>query len=241
MRRLLLVSLLVLLSGCGEDGPPQATDDPSDEPVISCGGGGPGWPVSAMDGGIDHETPDDDIDAALAKSQDEMGIDGPMRGGGWIVLAEDDDSLTLGTGHWSADGPERGALVVGYDRTDDGLEWAGHGDCNRLAPVLPDGQDWVEVTAPDGGLDRTATDLPVLVMENQCTSGRDPLPYLNEPRIAEQDDRVVVSITSPWPKGGANCIGNPRTPYVLHLSEPLGDRTLLDGSTWPATVVGSTP
>jgi hypothetical protein len=208
--------------------------DGTDQPVVSCGGGGPGWPISAMDGGIEPSTPRADIEAALEETEQEMGIDGPFRGEReWIVLAEDDDGLTLGTGHWDADGPGEDAMVVTYASTGDGLDWTGHGDC-RLAPVLPAGEDWAEVTAPPDGLDRTAPDLTVLVNERQCTSGRDPRPHLDEPSIIEQDDLVVVSWTSPQPRGAQNCVGNPSVEQVIHLDEPLGDRQLLDGSTWPA-------
>jgi hypothetical protein len=240
MRRLLLVVPVLVLAGCGDETvSPEVASDTRDEPVVSCGGGAPGWPVSAMSGGIEAQTTDEDIEAALTASEEEMGIDGPFQGERtWIVLAEDDDSITLGTGHWDADGPGRDALTVGYERTDGGLEWSGHGQCLRLAPVLPDGQDWVEVTAPEGGLDRETTELTVMVMERQCTGARDPLPHLNEATILEKDDRVVVTLTSPWPEGGADCQGNPRVEYVLNLTEPLGDRQLVDGSTWPAAVVG---
>lgn len=210
----------------------------ADEAVVSCGGSGPGWPVSAMEGGIATETTAEEIEAALTRSEEEMGIDGPFLGERtWIALAESDDLLLLGTGTWTSDGPGRDAMTVGYDRTRDGLQWSGHGQCPRLAPVLPHGQDWVQITAPDGGLDRTATDLTVLVMEHQCTGARDPRPFLNEPVLVEAGDRVVVTLTSPWPDGGATCPGNPTVEHVLHLSEPLGDRELLDGSTWPPTPV----
>jgi hypothetical protein len=190
------------------------------DPTISCWGDPPGWPASAMEGGIEHETPADDIEAALAGTRGEMGIDGPP------------------AGTWTAAGPGRDALVVSYDRTAGGLRWSGHGQCAQLAPVLPDGgSDWVAVSAPEGGLDRTTADLPVRVMENQCTGARNPLPFLHEPVVEEGPDRVVVSWTSSVPRGGATCPGNPWTDTVLHLDAPLGDRELVDGSTWPPTTV----
>jgi hypothetical protein len=34
-----------------------------------------------------------------------------------------------------------------------------------------------------------------------------------------------------------NCIGNPPTEMTLTLDEPLGDRALLDGSTYPPAPV----
>ena len=110
-------------------------------------------------------------------------------------------------------------------------------ESRAAAPVLPAGHDWAEVTAPRGGLDRSTADVTVLVMERQCTGARDPRRYLGDPAVIEEDDRVVVSWTSPWPEGASTCPGNPRVERVIHLNEPLGDRELLDGSTWPATPV----
>ena len=103
--------------------------------------------------------------------------------------------------------------------------------------MLPAGQDWTELTAPPDGLDRSTTDLTLLVNERACTSGRDPRPHLSDPTIIEQDDLVVVSWTSQRPRGAQNCIGNTPVEQVVHLDEPLGDRLLLDGSTWPAMKV----
>lgn len=209
-------------------------------PRVSCGGDGPGWEADAMAGGIQTETPRADIAAALRRTEDEMGIDGPFAGTRrWIVLAEDEDVLTIGTGRWTAEGPGDDAMVVTYDREGDQLDWSGHGQCLHLAPVLTDDRSWVQVTAPPEGLDRSATDLTVLVMEHQCTGARDPRPFLDEPVLEQTPDRVLVSWTSSRPEGGATCPGNPSVPVTLVLDEPLGDRPLLDGSTWPPTEVGA--
>ena len=175
------------------------SDVRTEEPAarVSCGGGAPGWSPSAMARGIESRTPRDEIEAALRRSEEEMGIDGPFLGARtWIVLAEDDDTLTLGTGRWTARGPGDDALVVTYERTDEGLVWTGHGQCLHLAPVLDADRDWVQVTAPPGGLDRSTTDLTVLVMEHQCTGARDPRPFLDEPVVTQSPDRVVISWTS---------------------------------------------
>lgn len=234
-----LLVLLPLLAACGDDPGGAHADDPADAPavLVSCGGDPPGWPVTAMTDGLVPETPTAEIEDALARTRGEMGVDGPQSQE-WIVLAEDDDWLTLGTGTWSAEGPGEDALVVRYGRTADGLDWAGHGQCTRLAPVLPDGGSaWVALSAPEGGLDRSASDLPVRVMEHQCTGARDPLPFLDDPVVEEGPDRVVVSWTSSVPEGAATCPGNPWTETVLHLDAPLGDRELVDASTWPATTI----
>lgn len=207
---------------------------------VSCSGAEPGWLPGAMATGIESETPRADIEAALRESEEEMGIDGPFLGARtWIVLAEDEDTVTLGTGRWTVDGPGDDAMVVTYRREGDRLVWSGHGQCPRLAPVLAGDRDWVEVTAPPGGLDRSATELTVLVMEHQCTGARDPRPFLDEPTVTESPDRVVISWTSRRVEGDATCPGNPAVSQVVELAEPLGERTLLDGSTWPPTVVGA--
>jgi hypothetical protein len=78
----------------------------------------------------------------------------------------------------------------------------------------------------------------VLVHELACTSGRDPSDFLQEPRIVQSDESVTVYWTSIPAEGDQNCIGNPSVERTIELDEPLGDRALLDGSTYPPSPVG---
>lgn len=51
--------------------------------------------------------------------------------------------------------------------------------------------------------------------------------------MVESEEAVTVYFSSEPVRGGASCRGNPEASYTLELDEPLGDRVLLDGSTYP--------
>jgi hypothetical protein len=78
----------------------------------------------------------------------------------------------------------------------------------------------------------------VLVNELQCASGRDPSEFLEDPRVEETPESVTVFWTSQPVVGGADCQGNPSVERTIELDEPLGDRQLLDGSSYPPSPVG---
>ncbi len=250
----------VVLAGCGTKssnqlqpgdgtGAASGSGSSSDTPLISddgdvllaCGSSLAFW-SSAMDGGVGLAD-DAEVEAALEELAIEAGIDAPtelQQAGAadaeWIVLAKETaggtEELLLGLGRWDPEkGPIDGQYVV-LDRTEDGWSAGGWGDCN-LAPVVNDGVSWVEMSAAPAGLDSASSTLAVEVRERECTSGRDPLPFLHEPTVIEADETVTVYWTSDAPHGAQTCQGNPPVRMAVELDEPLGSRTLLDGSTWP--------
>jgi hypothetical protein len=263
-RRLPALAGLILLAGCGE--PVSSASDPTvpstatssatvsggvltvvdGEVQVGCGGA-PGWSPSVMAAGIDGVVGRAEVVAAFTEllqnpeiaGELEMSFlqDGPEQTE-WRVLAAEGDSLTLGLGTWTEDGPGEGARTFGLERDGDGWRWTGGGDC-RLEPVLGGDHSWVELTAPPGGLDPTSTTLPVEVSERECTSGRDPRPHLEEPHVVETTTTVTVYWTSVPPEGFHNCMGNPAVAATVPLRRPLGERTLLDGSTYPPSPVGA--
>ena len=215
-----------------------------DDVVLSCGSGDPKFAASAMEGGVSGLADEAEVAAALESLAAEAGIDAPreLQGGGdiadaeWIVLGSEGDGaseeLSVGVGHWDANGPSGNGEYVILGRRGDGWRAVGWGNCN-LAPVLAPGLIWAEIAAPAAGLDRAEPSVTVEVNERKCTSGRDPEPFLNEPVVVESEASVIVYWTSDSPKGVATCPGNPSVRRVVQLREPLGDRALLDGSTWP--------
>lgn len=257
MRPALLLAALLLLAACGEETPTAA--DPTTPPTpatttvaggaltvvdgevqVGCGGDS-GWSPSVMASGIGGVVePADVVEAFTDLLADpeiapelEMSFlqDGPEHTE-WRVLAAEGDSLTLGLGEWSEDGPGAGARTFGLERDGDDWRWTGGGDC-RLEPVLGGDHTWVELTRPAGGLDRTSTNPAVGVSERECTSGRDPRPHLEQPHVVETSTTVTVYWTSLGPEGFHNCMGNPRVAATVPLRQPLGERLLLDGSTYP--------
>ena len=254
-----LVVLMVMLAGCGGR-TSSSVDDPGtdvDLPValidgevqVSCGGE-TSWPTSVMADGIVPPVPAEEISAALDAVATEPGLSVETsrvlpEGGDteWRVLVGDAQHLLLGIGPWTDEGPDQDPRGRGQYMT---LEmegrtwvWRGHGDCRRLVPRLErDGSTWVELSAPAAGLDRTSTTLTVGVNEVACTSSRNPEPFLRPATVVETEESVTVYWTSDAPTGDQSCPGNPTVERQVTLARPLGDRDLLDASTWPPTVVG---
>jgi hypothetical protein len=261
-RVLAVLACAALLSGCGErgtsigstgsdrDGSGASTGQESESPFVTAGdevmlacGSGPKFAASAMEGGVTGLADEAEVAAALKRLAAEAGSEAPLdlqrvdtAEGEWIVLGSETDDgteeLIVGVGGWGANGPSDDGQYVTLDRVDGGWRASGWGDCN-LAPVLAPGLSWAELALPDEGLDRAATSLEVEVHERECTSSRNPEPFLNEPDVVESEDNVTVYWTSNSPEGDQTCPGNPSVKRVVQLDAPLGDRALLDGSTWP--------
>lgn len=250
-RLLAAAALSAVLSACGTattaGEPPEASSAADDAPfvvmdgevVVSCGGDGTGWSPSAMTEGVPGVLTDDGArgifqgilsdpmtggEAALSLFPDGVDVD-------WRVLQEDDDSLTIGVGRWTGQGPadESGHIL---ELTREGDEWraTGWGDC-QLSPVLKEGNSWAEVTGYTG--DAASARLTARVNERECTSGRDPERFLREPFVVETSAKVTIYWTSEPPEGGQDCQGNPSVDRVVVLGRPLGTRVVLDGFSYP--------
>ena len=75
-----------------------------------------------------------------------------------------------------------------------------------------------------------ATSFSAIVTERACASARDITRLILPPVIQYGADEVIVSIyVAPLPAGAHNCPGNPPARFTIELSEPLGDRQLVDG------------
>ena len=74
----------------------------------------------------------------------------------------------------------------------------------------------------------------VLVFEQGCASGASPDGRIVGPAVIPLEDSVIVILgTRPLP-GPQTCEQGPPATLRVELPEPLGDRQLLDGSTFPA-------
>ena len=94
---------------------------------------------------------------------------------------------------------------------------------------------WTHDPAAEIGPDTTA--FTAWVTETDCVSGQSSEGRIIGPDIQLASDSIVVTfrVRPVSGSGAVACPGNPPTPVTVRLSEPLGDRTLLDGGREPPT------
>jgi hypothetical protein len=115
----------------------------------------------------------------------------------------------------------------------DGWRVSGWGQC-RPEIVVEGANSATWVLAPDQTMKPGTRTFVADVTERECASGRSSEGRVREPLIVYEADRVIVIFTvDPLPGSAFNCQGNPSTRVQVELSEPLGDRQLLDGGEFP--------
>lgn len=86
-----------------------------------------------------------------------------------------------------------------------------------------------------------ATSIAALVLEESCASGTTAEGRVELPAIEVTETSVIVTFSVRQQPGGQDCQGNPPTPFVFELPEPLGNRTLYDGGDEPPRRAGEPP
>jgi hypothetical protein len=86
-----------------------------------------------------------------------------------------------------------------------------------------------------------STELHILVEEGACASGRSALGRMSAPLIHATAEAVTITIGVRPLAGPQDCQGNPGTPIVVRLVEPLGNRTLVDGGSAQPPAPTQTP
>lgn len=66
-----------------------------------------------------------------------------------------------------------------------------------------------------------------------CSSGRPPRKRLRRPMVSYGERRIVIAPIEVPPEGSQTCQGNPAIEVVFRLREPIGDRAVVDGSSFP--------
>ena len=254
-RTLAAAVLLLGAAGCGDATRNDVAADPASEPstpvltqdgevIVSCGGG-EGWPPSVMAEGVPGM-----LDEVEARRTFRQILDDPKYAGeaelslfadgidvDYRVLRGDDNSLVVGIGEWTEEGPVGSdTYYLALEREGDRWVPGGWGSCTSLGPVLREGLTWARVNAFEAGA--TDTELTLSVSELDCTSARDPRPFLHDPVVVESEHAVTIYATSTPMTEDAACPGNPSVDLEAVLDEPLGDRPVLDGSFYPARPVG---
>ena len=78
--------------------------------------------------------------------------------------------------------------------------------------------------------DPMSPELHLLVTEETCNSGQDAAGRIEVVSIDETDVSVSLVLGVRPRDGGQTCPSNPATPFTVTLSEPLGERAVLDAS-----------
>ena len=73
-------------------------------------------------------------------------------------------------------------------------------------------------------------------MERACAGGQAPNDRVLAPVVVYRPDAIVVTIAVASIPGASDCQSNASVPLTIELTEPLRDRTLLDGGTVPPHV-----
>ena len=237
----------ILLVACGSSAPssPSAgTMAPAPTPTGSAGGGGAlllscdggiAFAPAALDAPPGAEEGDgaefDALRDALARFGSDM--EGYLPASGWRLVARDASTiLFLARAVDGGDPPWRQVTV---DFRDGRWQAGGGGGCNLRAVVGPGVgvASWSldPAFAVPGPAD---TQIHVQVWERACASGTPATGRVVGPVISYAADAVTITYgVLPLPEGGT-CQSNPPTPVLLELAEPLGDRLLLDGGSFPA-------
>ena len=107
-----------------------------------------------------------------------------------------------------------------------------------LSVALPGGFGladwWLDPAAPPPTPESTA--IAIQLMEQACAGGQPPNGRMLAPLVVYRSDAIVVTIALVTVPGDSDCQGNPTVPFTIQLTEPLRNRTLLDGATVPPRV-----
>jgi hypothetical protein len=183
--------------------------------------------------------PDQPLDAEALEALDSMRVAVGAEGGiidayDWAVADRTEETLILFGTSVNPVPPGAPPYADILFRMEGG-EWvpAGWGQCNIIVAAPDFGNaSWVLDLEPDPG----STELFVQANERDCASGQPPVGREVLPVVIAGDDRVTITVLVEPVQGGANCPSNPWFPLVIDLGEPLGDRTLFDGSRIPPLI-----
>ena len=164
----------------------------------------------------------------------------PLPAGDWSVMHIDHDRATFAI--------VEGNVIDGrasFRSAGDRWVLSGHGSggqpCEARVP-LPPGLAHVEVHLdPDVVPRRASTSIFLLVDEIGCSSGREMGDALRGPQLIETDDEVLVAFAVIPVSGVATCQESPASPVRVKLSQPLGERALLDGTLMPPAPIKPRP
>ena len=211
---------------------PLSTIDPAAlaSPELTCGIDDSRFPPDALAGPGQELAPDAAAAALREFLLTEPAPEFPFPRAGWHRVSQTAErelfvASTPGDPPW---------LAVAFTRPAGGWVVDAYGAC-ALSVALPGGIGladwWVDPDAPPPT--PQSTTVAVQLMERACAGGQPPDGRVLAPVVVYRPDAIVVTIAVASIPGDSDCQGNPSVPFTIQLSEPLRDRTLLDGGTVP--------
>jgi hypothetical protein len=177
--------------------------------------------------------------AALQVAAAQPTFEGALEAYDWRIASRTEHQLQLfGQPVGPTTDPTLFANTV-LDRVGDTWQTMGIGQCEIAVEADGFGPARL-VLDPSVPPDPSASVVKMWYQETACAGGRAPDGRAVIPYLTETSDAASVLVLVEQNSGGATCQSNPWVPLTVTLDEPLGDRTVLDGSilpgrplTWP--------
>ena len=223
--------VLAVLAACAS-GEAEQAPEPDPVPPLQAACGSVGLPMA--DPPI---LPDEPLDADADAAMDELfqvGADpavlAPYE---WFIAERTDERLLLlGRSRAAVLPGDPGLADASFTREEDHWKPDGAGQC-RIEVSAPGFITAHWVVDPTVEPDPEADQLAIHLMENACAGGEIPEDRQILPIVEADEERMTIRILVEPVEGFATCPGNPWYPMIVDLGEPLGERSLSDGSVIP--------
>jgi hypothetical protein len=237
------VVTVALIRNAGPAAGPTSTGTPfPTSSLVGCWGREPGFSPELLAGAGDAETGNSPAAAVLrswlASGQGELFPDQ-----GWHLVSEKADEVLFVAKAAGGDVYEYQEATVQRSTAGqfgvDGWSLGPYGSC-MLRAIPPSGYGAATWRLdPAFPLAADTIDLHILVTEEACHGTVAATEDRIRADVGYESTAVVVTITVRSDEGVWTCPTAPPASYVVHLSEPLGNRDLLNGGPWPAVTVAS--
>jgi hypothetical protein len=199
-----------------------------DDLVVSCSNGR--FPIGALDEirPLEEADPGGVAEVIEVFLSNEEGRQWPQEG--WQILHQADGEVQL-----VAKGDDGRLAFMSVVDDGSGWYWAGAslpGDPCELEFIVPDQLNSVDWRLDPAGPQLTpdSRQISVILNERECVSGQEIGDRLMGPEIVMTETQIFVAFAAERPDGDAfDCQGNPDTPFVVELPEPIGARELVEG------------
>lgn len=201
-----------------------------------CHGGPPAFRAADLGAPTGAEAEDHPAAAELRRHAANPGGALEVPAAGWRVLHRSEREVLYECEEELEDGeePER-HLVLIVRKRDGAWKWKNSSHYFESFDAIRNGNpasEWrLDPAAATPGPDDT--ELCVLVTECHCASGRSAEGRIEPPDVFYADAKIrIVAYVTALP-GSQRCPGNPSTPAIFVLPEPIGERELVDAGRYP--------